>query len=143
MIRAIWDTNTLASGAIARQGVIAVLIDGWRHGDFEIVVSEHILTELERALRKPYFAARLNQADREEFLARVREFANIVQIAEPIPSVLPDRADNMVLATAVSARAPYIVSGDRELQGLGSYQNVRIFSAREFFDLVIAPRVSE
>ena len=59
MIHATLDTNILASSAIARTGTIAALFNHWRSGDFELVVSGHILEELERALRKPYFAARL------------------------------------------------------------------------------------
>ena len=64
MTRATLDTNILASSAIARTGTIATLFNHWRSGDFELVVSDHILEELERALRKPYFAAWLaNQTE--------------------------------------------------------------------------------
>jgi predicted nucleic acid-binding protein len=62
VIRATLDTNILASGAIARTGTIAVLFNQWRSGDFDLVVSDHILQELDRALRKPYFAARLDES---------------------------------------------------------------------------------
>jgi hypothetical protein len=40
VIRATWNTNALASGPIARQGILAILIDDWRRGMFEIVTSE-------------------------------------------------------------------------------------------------------
>jgi predicted nucleic acid-binding protein len=46
--------------------------------------------------------------------------------------------DDLVLATAVSAHADYLVTGDRKLQRLGSYQGVRILSPREFL-AVLAP----
>lgn len=80
MIRATWDTNALASGAIAE------LIDRWCRGDFEIVVSEHVLTELERTLGKPYFRIRLPEVDRKEFLALVRRFATVTPVIR-IPGV--------------------------------------------------------
>ncbi len=115
MIRATIDTNTLASGAIAQKGVIATLIDAWRQGNIEFVLSEHILIELERTLRKPYFAARLDERDRRAFLALLLEYCAIVELRDPIPVVLVDEADNLVLATALAGKAPYLVSGDREL----------------------------
>ena len=127
MIRATWDTNALASGAIAREGAIAELIDRWRRGDFEIVVSEHVLTELERTLGKPYFRIRLPEVDRKEFLALVRRFATVTPVTDPIPAVLTHRGDNIVLATAISAGTAIIVSGDREMQRLDSYRSLRSF----------------
>jgi putative PIN family toxin of toxin-antitoxin system len=138
VIRTTWDTNTLASGAIARQGAIAELIDRWYRADFEIVVSGHILIELERTLRKPYFMARLSDQEREAFLNLVRRFAVHTIVSAPMPAVLPQRADNVVLATAVSAGASYVITGDRKMRELGEYLGVRILSAREFIDLLNA-----
>jgi predicted nucleic acid-binding protein len=122
VIRATWDTNALASGAIARQGVLA----------------EPILEELERTLRKTYFRARLSDSDRIDFLALLLRFATVAPPATPLPTVLPDRADNVVLATAIGAGTPYVVSGDREMQNLGTYRDVRILSPREFLAVVSA-----
>jgi predicted nucleic acid-binding protein len=50
----------------------------------------------------------------------LRKAATIVAIMKPIPTVMSDRADNMVLATAMAADTPFLVSGDRELQELGA-----------------------
>lgn len=128
MIRATLDTNILASSAVARAGSIAVLFNRWRSGDYELIVSGHILGELEWVLHKPYFVVRLDERDRTEFLARLSRVATIVDIVEPIPDVVSDPADNLVLATALSAGVPYLVSGDRELQRLGAYQGTTILS---------------
>ena len=42
--------------------------------------------------------------------------------------------DDLVLATAVSAQADYLVTRDRQLLKLGSYQGVAIVSPTEFLD---------
>jgi uncharacterized protein len=136
MTRATLDTNILASSAIARTGTIAALFNHWRSGDFELVVSDHILEELERALRKPYFAARLDKPDRDDFLALVIEFATVAEIAEPVPDVVPDLPDNLILATALGGRAQYPVSGDRALRQLRQFHGVRILSAVEFLAVI-------
>lgn len=138
MIRATVDTNTLASGAVAKIGAIADLIKAWRFGFVEIVVSEHILRELERTLRKPYFLARLDEFERRAFLALLLEFATVVELTAPVPTVVSDYGDNVVLATALSAKAPYVVTGDRELQRLSKYRAIRIVSAREFLDIALS-----
>jgi predicted nucleic acid-binding protein len=67
-------------------------------------------------------------------------FATVAPPATPLPTVLPDRADNVVLATAIGAGTPYVVSGDREMQNLGTYRDVRILSPREFLAVVSAQR---
>ena len=136
MIRATLDTNILASGAIARKGTIAKLFNRWRSSDFELVVSEHILVELERALRKPYFASRIEQPDCEDFVSLILEFATVVEISNPIPTALSDVPDNVILATALSGGASHLVSGDRALQRLGQFQDVQILSAHQFLSLI-------
>jgi uncharacterized protein len=136
VIRATLDTNILASSAIARKGTIAKLFNRWRSSQFELIVSEHILVELERALRKRYFASRLARPDREDFVSLILEFATVVEISNPVPTALPDVPDNVILATALSGGASHLVSGDRALQRLGQFQDVQILSAHQFLILI-------
>ncbi len=41
-----------------------------------------------------------------------------------------------MLATAVSGTAEYLVTGDKPLQNLGTYQSVTILSPRVFLDIL-------
>jgi predicted nucleic acid-binding protein len=47
--------------------------------------------------------------------------------------------DDLVLATAVSAEADYLVTGDRHLLSLGQYQGVRIVTPRDFAAILGLP----
>ena len=47
-----------------------------------------------------------------------------------------DPKDDMVVATAVVARADYLVSGDRHLLSLGQYEGTRILTPRQLLDLL-------
>jgi hypothetical protein len=65
VIRAVLDTNALASdlaGLELRTSVPGIILARWLAGagagPFELVVSTHILAELERTLTKPYFRTR-------------------------------------------------------------------------------------
>ena len=136
MIVAVLDTNVLASGAIAVTGPVAFLIDAWRHGRLRVVVSSHILGELERALSNAYFAARLDTKNRNEFLTLARTTTTIVTITVPIPNVASTRDDNLVLATAESAGAPFLVTGDAELLRIREHKGILILSPRQLHDLL-------
>jgi len=50
--------------------------------------------------------------------------------------VKSDPDDNRVLECAVAGRADYIVSGDKHLRGLGSYDGIRILTVRQFMDTI-------
>ena len=137
MIRATLDTTTLASGAVATGGPIGALIDAWFvEGAYDVALSQPILGELERTLRKRYVADRLSPEDRAAYQARVRAAADVVRIATPVPSVVTGRGDNLVLATAESAGVACVVTGDAELLRLGSYRGIAILSARQFLDVL-------
>jgi uncharacterized protein len=47
-----------------------------------------------------------------------------------------DPNDDMIVATAVKAKADFIVTGDRHLLALGSHDSIRIVTPREFLDLL-------
>ena len=42
--------------------------------------------------------------------------------------------DDLVLATAISGAAEYLVTGDRQLLALGTFRDIRIVTARQFLD---------
>jgi predicted nucleic acid-binding protein len=83
-------------------------------------------------LERPYFTQSLVEQDRAAFLALVSGVATIVEITAPVPDAVSDPADNLVLATALSARVPYLVSGDRELQRLDEYRGLIVLSPAAF-----------
>ena len=136
MIRAVFDTNVLASGAIAITRPVASLIDAWRRGEVQVVVSPHILGELDGALSNAYFVARLDADRRAAFLTLARTTATTVAITAPIPNVASTRDDNLVLATAESAGVPYLITGDAELLRIGQYKGILILSPRQLHDLL-------
>jgi predicted nucleic acid-binding protein len=47
--------------------------------------------------------------------------------------------DDLILATAVSAQADYLVTGDRQLLALGEYQGAQIVTPRAFATILGPP----
>jgi hypothetical protein len=56
-------------------------------------------------------------------------------------TVVRDPKDNPILGYARSARAKYLITGDRDLLTLGTYRRLRIVTIRDFPDLYPLPRL--
>lgn len=140
MITAGLDANVLASGFVRANPNAAPtrLIDLWQAKGYELIVSQHIITEVENTFADPYFRQRMS--DRRVFrsLALLRNQASIVPITVEVHGVATHPEDDLVLATAVSAEADYLVTGDGPLQKVGYYEAVTILSPRAFLDLLKA-----
>lgn len=136
MIRAVFDANVLVSGFPAASGTMANLIDHWRAGIFQLVISDHIIAEVSRAWTKPYWQARFSQVQVARALVLLEQEADVTPITVRVVGIATHPEDDLVLATAVSARVDYLVTGDTRLRDVGSYRGVVICSPRAFLDLL-------
>lgn len=136
MIRAVLDVNVLASGFVSRTGAPGQLLAQWTRGAFELVVSEHILTVLTGVLERPYFRRRLTAQQRAANIALLRHETILTTISAEVRGVAPDEEDDLVLATAVSGQAVYLVTGDAGLRRLGSYRGISVINPRDFLTLL-------
>jgi len=117
----VFDTNVYISAFAAPGSRSSLALQLAARGDFELVVSPAILTELRRKLSGPKFGfseQELDDADRN-----IRQIATVVE-PEVELSVLDDEPDNRILECAVASGASAIVTGDKELLALGSYEGI-------------------
>jgi putative PIN family toxin of toxin-antitoxin system len=139
VIAVVFDTNTLAAGIVGSQNPASppgTLVNAWRRGALDLVTSEHILTELRLTLAKPYFRRRISPDDARAVEALVRRFARVVPITIHVAGIADHPEDDLVLATALSAGVPYLITGDAGLQRVGRYQDVTILSPRAFLPIL-------
>jgi putative PIN family toxin of toxin-antitoxin system len=136
VIRVCLDVNVLVSGFPAGNGVPAELIERWLGREFDLILSEHILTEAAEAWHQPYWAARYTTGQVQRTLALLRERARVVVPAATVHGVGEDEEDDLVLATAIAGDVSFLVTGDKYLQTLGRYLNVVILSPREFLTVL-------
>jgi putative PIN family toxin of toxin-antitoxin system len=136
---AVVDTNVLASGiARATYGPPARIIDAWLLMRFDLFVSDHILTELARTLRAPYFLSRVAPETRQRSLWLLEHRATRVALDIEVSGVATQAKDDPVLATALNAKADYLVTGDAALLRLGTFEGTRIVSAAGFVEILAA-----
>lgn len=121
------DSNVLLSGLLWR-GAPYRLIEQVRDGKVDIFSSPALLSELAEVLGRPQFADVLERSgsSTEFVLGEVQAMVKLVYPALfPIP-VCRDPDDDEVLATALAAQADLIVSGDRDLLVLATFQGIPI-----------------
>jgi putative PIN family toxin of toxin-antitoxin system len=136
VIRAVLDVNVLVSGFPSEYGIPAELIDRWTDLAYELVISEHILEGLARTWRKPYYHSRFSPESVQASLTLLRTRAEIVVPVGTVRGIAEDEEDDLVLATAISGDAGYVVTGDHFLQGIGRYRDVVILSPRQFLEIL-------
>jgi putative PIN family toxin of toxin-antitoxin system len=127
------DTNVVVSAALSASGKpFAVLI--WCGRRNLIATSDTMLAELASSFAKPRIAKRCSPRDIEVILSVLRRGCRIFTPA-PMPPVCRDPADDMVLATALAARADAIVTGDEDLLVLDPFQGIRVVTPAAFLEL--------
>ena len=132
------DANALVSGSIARAGsTLAAIIDAWKREAFDVAISDHIFAEVRRALAEPYFTSRLTAQEIADFFELIRTTAVFVSITVTVHGVATHPEDDLVLATAVSAGADYLVTGDTRLRNrVQRYQGIEVISPRELLAIL-------
>jgi uncharacterized protein len=128
-VRAVLDPNILISALLSRTGTPAELATRWLAGEFELVLSEALLDELERALAYSKLRARVPVVDAEAFIALLRRSGSIAVDPPEPPRRSADPGDDYLLALAEAERA-VLVSGDRHVLELAG--RFPILSARDF-----------
>lgn len=141
MVKALFDTNVLASGLVSFKHPgrkPAKLLHEWRSGLFELCISEHILIELKRTLNKPYFKSKLTPEDIEEAITLLSEECTLITVATTVKGVATHPEDDLVIAAAVSGKADYLVTKDKPLlHKVGnSYKGIKLISPDVFLEVL-------
>ena len=145
MTTAAFDANVLAAGLIGLSVPTSTpgeLIRRWLDDRFVLVISEYVFDEVRVAVAARYFRRRLTDEQIETALARFRAEARWVPITFEVSGVASHHHDDPVIATAVSAGADYLVTGDKELRAVGAHAGVTILTPCEFL-IVLDSEVAE
>jgi putative PIN family toxin of toxin-antitoxin system len=123
------DVNVLIAALLARHGAPARLLLRWLAGDFELIISDQLLSELSRALSYPKLQSRISRVDASAFVELLESAATKAPDPDKPKRRSRDAGDDYILALASSTSA-VVVSGDRDLLDLGG--ELPIYSPNEF-----------
>ena len=136
-MRLVADTNSVISGLLWN-GPPARLIDSAVERRITLFSSLPLLVELENVLSRDKFIRQLKK--RGVSVEEIFEgYAALVEIVTPVtiaPVIARDPDDDVVLATAIAAKAEFIVSGDAHLLDLRDHAGIKILPATEMLLLI-------
>jgi putative PIN family toxin of toxin-antitoxin system len=112
-------------------GIPHRILDAWKAGDFEVVVSEGVLAELERKLAEKVAQFGAVPGIVEEWITLIDEEAFLVEPGERIQACR-DADDDKFLEAAVAGQAAFVVSGDKDLTDMARFRDVEIVTPRQF-----------
>ncbi len=133
-MRAVLDPNVIISGALSPRGAPADVLRSLAAGEFELIASQALLDELERALAYPKLRLHIDESDATELMRWVADSADVVGDPDADPPVRSrDPADDYLIVLTSAHRAA-LVSGDKDLLALKG--EIPVFSPRAFLDLL-------
>ncbi|MDO8497669.1 MAG: putative toxin-antitoxin system toxin component, PIN family [bacterium] len=136
MITATLDTNVLASGIVTygKSTSPAQILRAWKSGEFQLVTSEHILEELKHTLETPYFKRYISSQQVAGTINLFQEEAIVIPIIQNVRGIATHLEDDLIIATALSAKSDYLVTGDKPfLTRVGpTYQGMKIINPNDF-----------
>jgi putative PIN family toxin of toxin-antitoxin system len=132
MVRVVADTNVFIS-ALMFGGLPGTFLDLALLQSFLLVTSPALLDELDEKLRLKFG---LSPNDADLVRAQLQSSAVVVKPTVILAVIKDDPDDNRVLECAAAGEANYIVSGDRHLLQLRSYEGIPILTVRHFMDAV-------
>jgi len=131
MIKAVLDTNIIISSIfwegnpheIVRKGII---------GDYQLVMSAEILDEVANKLRTKF---KFPEENIQELVDILLTHCHIIEPSNKF-DIVRDKNDNKIIECAYDGKANCIVTGDSDLLDLKEFKSIRIFSAKEFLNML-------
>lgn len=141
MIGAVLDANILVSGILVPAGIPARILLAAFAGVFSCFASEVIVREVLTSLGRDRVRRRYRVDPAR--ISQIQQFLEsdgiLVPITVTVQGVASHPEDDLILATAVSAQADFLVTGDRQLLALGQYDGVQIVTPRDFAAILGLP----
>ena len=135
-MRAVLDPNILIAALLSPTRTPARAVVRWLAGESELIVSELLLRELDRALAYPKLRDRILSEDAKAFVELLREAAIVAPDPVSGSHHSSDAGDDYLLALAEVGRA-VLVTGDAHLLVLAG--ELPIVTARAFVESLALP----
>lgn len=137
-MRLVLDTNVVVS-ALLWGGPPQRLLQAAREKRVTLFTSMPLLAELTDILGRRKFEKKIEASmlSIDQIVDRYGELTSIVR-PMPISGIAPDPDDDVVIGTALAAKAGWIVTGDQPLLSVAMYQGVYVVSVSEAARMVAA-----
>ena len=134
MLRIVLDVNVLVSAMLSPSSIPGRIVGFWRQGDIELVASLEIIDKTIEVPRRPHIVKvfPIDEADLQDLRTLLIEESLLTPHILEVKAVEQDPEDDAIIIAAIEGKADCIVSGDRHLKNMGSYEMIPILSPAEF-----------
>lgn len=131
-MKLVLDTNTVISGFLWHQAPRQI-INAAVEGRIELVTSAALLDELSGVIARAKFSRKIDShgVSVSALVDRYTRLTTIITPAQIGRVAIADPDDDAVLACALAADADIIVTGDKHLLNLKSYQRIPILASTD------------
>lgn len=131
------DTNTIIS-AFFWEGNESELFKKIEQGKAELYTTIEILKEIEDVINRPKFNKIMIEANStsDEIMHKLVSLSHLVIAPKLNIKVCRDEKDDKFIECAVSSKADYIVSGDKDLLILKEYKRIPIIRTTKILELL-------
>jgi putative PIN family toxin of toxin-antitoxin system len=136
--KVVFDSSLLVAAFIRKGGLAHAILSEARNKKFNISVSKETFAEIEDVLfNRPKLREQNKYTDEEakEYLEQLKIVSEWVTDIPEI-KVVRDVNDDIILATAIKAEADYLVTYDKDLLVIGTYEDIKIVKPDQFIFLV-------
>jgi putative PIN family toxin of toxin-antitoxin system len=130
-MKVILDTNVFVSGVFF-SGPPYRILEAWRDGKIQLVMSQEILDEYRRIGKK--LAEQFPNVDLEPILDLVTMRAEMFSVRNLRVPACKDPDDDKFLACALASKCKVIVSGDKNLLRVSGFRGIKVIRPRNFVD---------
>jgi putative PIN family toxin of toxin-antitoxin system len=132
MARVVIDTNVLVSAFINNGKPRKLLLKLLE--EHTVILSSQMLAELADVLSRDKFFVTSSQVDR--FISVLVRKTKIVSVDSSFKVILEDPDDDIVLNTALSGKADYIVTGDKHLLSLRKFEKIEVLKVNQMLEIL-------
>ena len=130
MLKVVFDTNVIVSALLVEEGLPALLLDLAMSKKIQLFYSPALMTEYEQVLCREKF--RLPREKVRKTLEEIRRSSTEVCPRYTLTVITRDPADNRILEAGQSAKADYIITGNRRHFPFEMFGKTRVAPPREF-----------
>lgn len=131
------DTNVLIS-ATFWDGDSSKIIGKVEADEIKLILSQEILQEYAEVLQSKEIQDKIGDKGLmlKQTVQKIASIATIVYPINKIDVVKADPDDNKVIECAVQGKVDYIITRDKHLLNLKTYDGIRIITPKELFDML-------
>jgi putative PIN family toxin of toxin-antitoxin system len=130
-VKVVLDTNVFVSG-IFFGGPPHKILEAWRDGKIQFLLSPAIMDEYQRVLRE--LAVQFPEIKVEALIDFMIVHSEIILPPSLPPIIQEDPSDDKFLECAVAGGATCIVTGDKHLLKLLKFRGISVLKPREFVE---------